>query len=72
MVERPDNQTVEIWTEARQGWCLRDNEAGQPAIEKTFVFADYNSAIGFIMQVALVAERCNHHPDIYNRYKPLR
>ena len=69
MVERLDNQTVEIWTEARQGWCLSDSEAGQTAVEKTYVFADYNAAIGFIMQVALVAERWNHHPDIYNRYK---
>ena len=49
MVERLDNQTVEIWTEARQGWCLSDSEAGQTAVEKTYVFADYNAAIGFIM-----------------------
>lgn len=69
MVERLDSQTVEKWTEARQGWHLRDSEAGRPAIEKTYVFADYNAAIGFIMRVALVAERCNHHPDIYNHYK---
>ena len=69
MVEILDNQTVEIWTGTRQGWHLRDSEAGRPAIEKTYVFADYNMAIGFIMRVALVAERYNHHPDIYNHYK---
>ena len=66
MFEKLDNQTVEIWTETRQGWHLRDSEAGRPAIEKTYVFADYNTAIGFIMRVALVAERMNHHPEWRN------
>jgi 4a-hydroxytetrahydrobiopterin dehydratase len=69
MAEILDNQMVETWAQSRQGWCLSDNKAGRPAIEKTYCFADYNAAIGFIMRVALVAERCNHHPDIYNHYK---
>ena len=69
MAEMLDNQMVETWAKSRQGWCLSDNKAGRPAIEKTYFFVDYNAAIGFIMRVALVAERCNHHPDIYNHHK---
>ena len=69
MAEKLDNQTVDIWAQSRTGWCRKDNKAGRPAIEKTYCFANYNAAVGFIMQVALVAERCNHHPDIYNHYK---
>ena len=39
-------------------------------ISRDFVFADFAQAFGFMTQVALVAERRNHHPEwsnVYNR-----
>ena len=46
------------WTEAKD----RD------AIRKTFQFADFNEAFGFMTRVALQAEKMNHHPEWFNVY----
>jgi 4a-hydroxytetrahydrobiopterin dehydratase len=42
---------------------------GRDAITKTFVFADFTEAFGFMTQAALVAEKMNHHPEWSNVYK---
>lgn len=34
----------------------------------TFEFSDFVSAFGFMSQVAIVAEKMNHHPDWSNVY----
>ena len=49
------------------GWtvCI---DAGQPALEKTYVFSGFNAAFGFMSRVALAAERANHHPEWQNVY----
>ena len=36
---------------------------------KTFEFADFVAAFGFMTRVALVAERMNHHPEWFNVYR---
>jgi len=49
------------------GWAAVD---GRDAIQKTFLFADFNAAFGFMTQVALLAEKMDHHPEwsnVYNR-----
>ena len=46
-----------------EGW----NEAdGRDAISKTFTFADFNEAFGWMTRVALFAEQMNHHPEWFN------
>ena len=43
---------------------------GRDAIAKSFKFADFNAAFGFMTRVALAAEAMNHHPEwlnVYNR-----
>jgi len=49
-----------------KGW--REIE-GRDAITKTFVFADFNEAFGFMTRAALVAEKLDHHPEWFNVYK---
>lgn len=46
------------WTEAK----------GRDAILKSFRFADFNAAFGFMARVALAAERMDHHPEWFNVY----
>ena len=38
----------------------------RPAISRSFSFADFNAAFGFMSRVALKAEQMNHHPEWFN------
>lgn len=49
-----------------EGWSLVE---GREAITKTFAFADFNAAFGFMTRVALVAEKLDHHPEWSNVYR---
>ena len=52
--------TIKGWTEV----------AGRDAITKSFKFADFNQAWGFMTRVALAADKADHHPEwsnVYNR-----
>ena len=49
------------------GWRL-DTE--RDAIARSFRFADFNAAFGFMTRVALAAEKADHHPEwsnVWNR-----
>jgi 4a-hydroxytetrahydrobiopterin dehydratase len=38
------------------------------AIQRTFRFADFNQAFGFMSRVALLADKLDHHPEWFNVY----
>jgi 4a-hydroxytetrahydrobiopterin dehydratase len=42
---------------------------GRSAINRTYTFADFNQAFGFMTRAALVAEKMDHHPEWSNVYK---
>lgn len=48
------------------GWAMVD---GRDAIHKTFVFADFADAFGWMTRAAIWAEKWNHHPEWDNVYK---
>lgn len=48
------------------GWRLASD---RDAIQKRFVFKDFNAAFGFMSRCALVAEKLDHHPEWLNVYK---
>lgn len=45
------------------GWNLSPDHR---AISRGFVFADFSRAFGFMTQVAMLAEKHDHHPDWAN------
>ncbi len=45
-------------------WQLSDNQ-----LCRQLVFRDFSEAFGFLSQIALIAERMNHHPEIRNCYR---
>ncbi len=45
------------------GWELHGGQ-----IRRTFAFASFPAAIGFVTQVAFLSEAAHHHPDIDIRY----
>ncbi len=45
-----------------------DWELDGETISRTYVLADFNAAMGFVVRVALLAETADHHPDIDIRW----
>ena len=58
-----DAQTLEKWLGSHAGW-EKAEAGGQEAIARTFKFADFSAALGFVVRVGLVAEKRDHHPDV--------
>ncbi len=48
-----------------KGWA---EVPGRDAISKSYRFADFNAAFGFMTRVALKADRMDHHPEWSNVY----
>ena len=48
-----------------KGW---DVVEGRDAIAKEFKFANFIAAFGWMSQVAIIAEKMNHHPEWFNVY----
>lgn len=46
------------------GWS-----AAEGRLERTFAFASFMEAVGFVSRVAELAEKQDHHPDIDLRYR---
>ena len=66
MTERLTAQAREQALKGLSGW---KGVAGREAIERSFVFKDFNEAFGFMSRVALVAEKHDHHPEWRNVYR---
>lgn len=47
-------------------WTLKDNK-----LYRRLVFEDFVHAFGFMTQVAIVAEKINHHPEWANVYRTI-
>lgn len=47
------------------GWTMAEDGL---SIRKSFKFADFNEAFGFMSRVALKAEKMDHHPEWFNVY----
>jgi 4a-hydroxytetrahydrobiopterin dehydratase len=44
------------------------HDAGRDAIRREYRFADFAEAFAFMSQIALQAERADHHPEWFNVY----
>ena len=56
---------IEIQTAMKtiNNWILYENK-----IEKQFQFKDFSEALAFIVRIGVLAEKQNHHPELYNVY----
>ncbi|APA86193.1 4a-hydroxytetrahydrobiopterin dehydratase [Paraburkholderia sprentiae WSM5005] len=45
-----------------------ESVAERDAIRRTFEFADFNEAFGFMTRVAIKAQQMDHHPEWFNAY----
>ena len=58
-----NEQTVNSELLKLKAWDFENN-----SIVKHFKFDTFSQALGFIVQVGLVAEKHNHHPELFNVY----
>ena len=50
-------------SEAPEGWSI---EEGGKALTRTLKFKDFSEAFAFLTQVAMHAEKVDHHPEFTN------
>lgn len=64
-MERMNREAVSDALQKLSSW--QGNEA---AINKDFVFADFNEAFAFLTRIAMLSEKMNHHAEwsgVYNK-----
>jgi 4a-hydroxytetrahydrobiopterin dehydratase len=69
-VPRPSKLTEDQLKESLSrlnGWELKDGK-----LHKTFTFADFVQAWGFMSRAALIAQAMDHHPEWFNVYSTVR
>ncbi|RKQ68014.1 4a-hydroxytetrahydrobiopterin dehydratase [Oceanibaculum indicum] len=67
MVQRLKDTEIDAALKELAGWRRVE---GRSAIARSFKFADFNQAFGFMARIALMAEKLDHHPEwsnVYNR-----
>ena len=65
MVERLVGAARQTALHEIHGWTeVQDRDA----IRKSYHFGDFSEAWGFISRVALLAEKMDHHPELFNVY----
>jgi len=47
-------------------WAFKNN-----GIEKKFILKSFTEALGFIIQIGFLAEKRNHHPELFNVYNKI-
>ncbi|QKV19924.1 4a-hydroxytetrahydrobiopterin dehydratase [Oricola thermophila] len=62
---RLDDAAVAAALEALDGWAVSQDGT---AIRKTFRFGSFRKAFAFMTEIAMVAEKMNHHPEWFNVY----
>lgn len=68
MIERYSQSAIEaalktLNSDAHKAWCIKEDK-----LHREFKFASFVAAFGFMTQVAMLAERANHHPEWFNVY----
>ncbi len=62
-MEMYNEQTSKVFLNDLKDWYFKTN-----GIEKKITFKNFTEALGFIVKVGVVAEKMNHHPELFNVY----
>jgi|SRR5215813_12751172 len=65
--ERLDDKQIQEELGRLEGWAIN-----QGSLSKSFKFSNFVTAFGFMTQVALEAEKMDHHPDWTNSYNKVQ
>ena len=64
--QKLSQQEIELEIGKIQGWKVANGK-----LNRTFEFENFVQAFGFMTQVAIEAEKINHHPEWFNVYNRL-
>ena len=65
MIGKLDSAQLQLALASLPDWQL---DTQRPSLKRSFVFKDFGQAFGFMTQIALHAERHDHHPEWFNVY----
>jgi 4a-hydroxytetrahydrobiopterin dehydratase len=63
--EKLDAGAIAAGLDKLKGWTVADDGN---AIRKTFKFKNFRKAFAFMTEMAITAEKMNHHPEWFNVY----
>ena len=64
MIATASQDEIQAFLDAHPAWRIAKGK-----LSRTFEFSDFSEAFGFMTEVALAAERSDHHPEWFNVYK---
>jgi len=59
-----DTDNINAFINQNNSWSIKNDK-----LFKEFIFENFIQAFAFMTQVAIIAERDNHHPEWFNVYK---
>ncbi len=62
-MKKYSNIEIQAALKSLNNWILNEDK-----IEKQFQFKDFSEALAFIVRIGVLAEKQNHHPELYNVY----
>ncbi len=62
-IQKASEDEIQAFVADHSSWRIDDGK-----LSREFVFHDFSEAFGFMSEVALIAERSNHHPEWFNVY----
>ncbi|MEN9899105.1 MAG: hypothetical protein RLZZ152_149 [Pseudomonadota bacterium] len=69
MIEKLNPTTTTALLATLENW---QHDKQRDAITREFVFADFVNAFAFMTQIAIQAEKRNHHPEWFNVYNRVK
>lgn len=64
IISTTNNSEIQNFISSNVAWSLKQNK-----LHREYIFANFIEAFGFMTQIALIAEKNNHHPEWFNVYK---
>lgn len=62
-IEKLSDSSIERELQSLNGWSIENKK-----LHREMTFSDFVAAFGFMTQIALIAERMDHHPEWFNVY----
>jgi len=63
-LQKATDEEIQVFVMEHSAWSVENGK-----LHREYVFDNFVQAFGFMTQVALAAERADHHPEWFNVYR---